>query len=361
MNSRSLHRWLGLTVGLVFSLVCLSGSLLLHKSSLFPLIYPDLEVGIVSKQTQVKLDISTVKRLISTQTEKPLAVVLPKQDWPFYTLAYNKTRKSYYSLQGDFLLSIDSKSNVFAWLLDLHQNLLLGDRGKNMNAWVQFVSLCLLITGLAIWWPRNNLFRNLSIKKTTSKRLLYYQIHRSAGVLAMPVFLLMITSGIALIYYPQTQQLLSRWFDKEQETHSINYEIPSDLEAIFKDVSGIWSDIQWTAIYLPGNNQIGWRLRGRFEQEWHPNGRSFITVVSGKGQKLVIDDARRSGAGRSLAQRLYPIHSAAIGGEGYKWLLTLVGVTPIILWLSGIYLYGFRLRNKSKRVPGENHLINQMT
>jgi len=45
---RSWHRWLGLWLGLVLLLVCLTGSVLLFKNQLLQWLYPQLQVALVT-------------------------------------------------------------------------------------------------------------------------------------------------------------------------------------------------------------------------------------------------------------------------------------------------------------------------
>lgn len=347
MNSRFLHRWLGLSVGLVLSLVCLSGALLLHKSSLLPLIYPQLGSALQQRLPdqevgQAKVDLTRVEQLLARDHKKPLAVVLPKDDWPVYTLVYNKTTRAFFDLNGRYLTTLDSGSDPFAWLFDLHQNLLLGSAGKKINGWVQLFTLALLLTGLLLWWPKRRLRKALTVDFSVKGRKFWFQLHRTCAVAAIPLLLLMVASGVGLLFYSQTKQVLTGLFGDTENQQVISAQPVDGLSDVLTQGRELWPQIQWTLIYVPTEQRPNWRLRGKFAEEWHGNGRSFMTFESENGGQIQLQDARGAGTGLALAQKLYPLHNATVGGAPYLWLLTLVGIIPMFLWASGVYLYGYK-------------------
>ncbi len=343
---RFLHRWLGLSVGLVFSIVCLSGSLLLHKSNLMGLLHPELKSALrFSVEDAKTVDHAVIDAMLLQTDKKPLAVVLPKPDWPLYTQVYSKTQRAYFDRNGQFLVALDSQSDLFAWAFDLHQNLLFGQTGKNINGWIQLMSLAMLLSGLLLWWPKRHFVKALKVDVAAPKRKLWYQLHRTSAVIALPLMLLMVLTGIGLLYYSQTKALLGALLNEADNRQTlalpygsmINRDTP--LKQVMQQAGNLWPDIRWTVIYLPNNSRPNWRLRGKFASEWHQNGRSFMTFSASDEHQVLLQSAKAAGTGLASAQKLYPIHSATIGGSWYLWLLTVIGIVPMFLWGSGVYLY----------------------
>ncbi|MET1255520.1 PepSY-associated TM helix domain-containing protein [Aliikangiella maris] len=349
MNSRQLHRWLGFSIGLVLSLVCLSGSILLHKQNLLPLVYPELAQAIKQPVKTAAIDPLLVEQLIASQYSQPIAVVLPSQDWPVYTLAYNKSTKAYFNQAGQFLIAIDSQNDWFAWLFELHQNLLLGKSGKQVNGWLQLFTLTLLITGVILWWPKRSVLKSISINIKAPPHKLWYQIHRTLGVLALPALILMILSGVSLLFYTQTKGILTSLFNDKPHQQVQQSQPVNQLKDVIKQAQLTWPDIQWRAIYLPRSTRPHWKMRGKFATEWHRNGRSFITFKGAENNELLLEDARKADTGLAILQKLYPLHSGAIGSVFYRWFLTFIGIVPLILWVSGVYLYILKPRKKRAR------------
>ena len=77
-------------------------------------------------------------------------------------------------------------------------------------------------------------------------------------------------------------------------------------------------------------------IRAQLNEEWHPNGRTLITVEPAGSSILSVQKATDMGQGKQLSQLIYPIHMAAVGGNFYKILLVLTGFIPLILWVLGM-------------------------
>jgi uncharacterized iron-regulated membrane protein len=116
--------------------------------------------------------------------------------WKFYKYYYRVYINPY---TGQVLKVEDTRNEFFQLVLNLHMNLLLGDKVGGMITGV--CTLCffvILISGLILWWPAKwkakALKNKLTIKSGTSAKRFNYDLHNISGFyLLIPLLLICIT------------------------------------------------------------------------------------------------------------------------------------------------------------------------
>ncbi|HEY9216712.1 MAG TPA: PepSY domain-containing protein, partial [Phenylobacterium sp.] len=81
--------------------------------------------------------------------------------------------------------------------------------------------------------------------------------------------------------------------------------------------------------------------------EWHPNGRTRVRIDPASGAVLAADDAEALGRGMRLANAVYPLHAAAVGGRAYDLLTFFTGLAVTALGAFG--LWSFLLKPRGRR------------
>ena len=97
------------------------------------------------------------------------------------------------------------------WVHDFHGSLLIGGReGRSVIGWMGVGMLALGLSGIVLWWPRGNRWRDAyGIKKGARGWLFHRQLHGTAGITSWLLFIVLSFSGIA-IAFPQTMTALVR-------------------------------------------------------------------------------------------------------------------------------------------------------
>lgn len=90
------------------------------------------------------------------------------------------------------------------------------------------------------------------------------------------------------------------------------------------------------------------RMRQPFE--WTPNGRTQLTFAA-NGQ-VTIEDAAAANGSSALGEKLYPIHSAKVGGWAWKLAMTASGLALVVLGM--LATWSFWVRRSGKRRPRKN-------
>ena len=85
------------------------------------------------------------------------------------------------------------------WLVDLHDNLLLAQRGRLINAAGGIFTLLLVLTGAVIWWPGTETWRrSLSFRWKTNPKGFNWTLHSALGFWTLAFFFMWAISGIYL-------------------------------------------------------------------------------------------------------------------------------------------------------------------
>ena len=145
--------------------------------------------------------------------------------------------------------SIPAGIRLMSKLLDLHDNLLGGERGRRWNGVGALAVLVLAATGLVIWWPGVKTWRrSLRLHRGVGWRRLTWDLHSMMGFWSLGFILIFAVSGIYLANPEPFQDLADR------------------LEPLTAANAGVrFSDrlIYWVAILHFGRiNGIGFPCRG---------------------------------------------------------------------------------------------------
>jgi uncharacterized iron-regulated membrane protein len=106
-------------------------------------------------------------------------------------------------------------------------------------------------------------------------------------------------------------------------------------------------DAELRRLTLPSKPGQPWSVRMRQPFEWTPNGRTHL-LFDGHGKLLRIDDPAGASRAESINETLYPVHTAKVGGLGWKLLMTLSGLGLTLL--GSLTTWSFWVR-KAKRKP----------
>jgi uncharacterized iron-regulated membrane protein len=84
-------------------------------------------------------------------------------------------------------------------------------------------------------------------------------------------------------------------------------------------------------LVLPQKHDEALSLRMKQPEEWHPNGRTTLWFSPQTGALLRAQDANTLPLAARLQTKIYPLHTAAVGGIGLRIVLTLAGLGLCLL------------------------------
>ena len=206
-----LHLWLGLGLGVWFSLIGISGSVLAWRSELgawevarrFPIATPAPNAKMLS------LDQATTRlqtALPDLNVAEIGAISPPQGANDAYKFTIGRERRSARtvvldSYSGQLLGTVAPRSGQVFAIQNFHQRLIAGMRGYVFNGLLTVLGIPLLLSGLWLWWPRNlaQLRARLSVKRGAPIQRRLYDLHNVMGIYLYGVLLVTTVTGALLV------------------------------------------------------------------------------------------------------------------------------------------------------------------
>lgn len=343
-----LHLWLGLTVGTALAAVSLTGTVLAFQRELLLMAHPQLartELPAMTEQGQA------LARIIGDWGPRGMrSADLPSIQLPVWQAYFKDGERRYFdAATGELLLTRSVDNDWVLWLRDLHTHLLGGETGEEILGVVGVIALFMLLTGLYLWWPK---WRALAAslrwyRGPPTRRWLSW--HRSSGALLLPLLLLMVATGTAMVYNQATRAALRWTLDDGPEMVPPLPRTPEDRAidwpALLATANDRLTDGELRRIALPKKDDALVSIRFRAAGEWHPNGRSVIWMDPYRMQAVQIHDATAQDLGARISETMYPLHGGFIGGRAWQWGVALTGLVPLFLLISGFLFWRARRRH----------------
>lgn len=152
---QNLHKWISLPLGILFSVVCLSGAILVFDQEVLQALNP-------------QVDLSTLRKHAPERKEL--------RGYAFF----------------------QTTLRVHRWLLDAPQQKGQRSLGKEVVGYTTLGMTMVLISGIIIWWPRNRkVLRNrLTLSTQKGARRFWYDSHVSLGFYVTIGLLVMCLTGL---------------------------------------------------------------------------------------------------------------------------------------------------------------------
>lgn len=354
---QGIHRYLGLSLGLLLSIVCLSGSLSLYREPIDRWLNPELHLE--AQGQRLNLD-SIFARLHQAHPERNDAWVLElPQDQHEPIIAWFERPKESLDLfyaplmvainpyTGDIINSRFWGKTLCTWVLDLHNQLLLGQEGRNSMPIIAICLVYMALSGLYLSWPGwRQVQRLFLLRHQHSWRLLIVDLHRWLGLFSSGILLLIAISGFNLAYPELLEKLTASQGmghgdagpNVRSSAQPNNH--PISIEEAILVARGLFPSAEVKRITTPrgelGTYKINLRQRDELNQH-HPF--TSIWIDRWSGHIRAVNNPHQFTLGQQFASWQWPIHTSEAFGESARWLWFLAGLSPTLFWLSGIWLW----------------------
>lgn len=355
-----LHLYLGLSVGAVFVLLGLTGSLLVFYTTLDNLALPAVtRPG--SSQPGSPQTLSPQAILDKLRADFPTRtagwrIELPLHEGDPVLARYLKPAETRQLHFAPLMVTLDPHTlevtserlwgnTVMTWVYDLHYTLLLDLDGKTILAIASLFMLISLLTGLYLWWPQGsgNWRKAFAYRRNAHLYKRIYDWHKLAGVYGLLVLLILVVSGLML----EKPSWFEPWIGAKHGLQHMGSAaappehapaVPAaalslDQMAVIALAQFPGSRLRW--IYTPDSAQGQYQFR--LYQPGEPGLRFPKTTVQFdlQGQMLGQHDYFADSAGDKLLNWLHPLHNGEAFGLVGRWLVLLSGLLPLLLFVTG--------------------------
>ena len=356
---RRLHLWLGLSVGILFTLIAVSGSVLVFYDELDKFL--NLAPRAIGQQDRRDFDQALIT-LRDTYPDKKESWRLEVSDDTTVIAAryYNpvETRGEdfapmmvWLSANGEQVLRQDFWGHyAMTWLYNLHFRLLLGKTGGVIVGYLGLACLYLLISGLVAWWPKKGQWMNkLRFKARSSKVGLLYDWHKTIGLAATLPLMLLTLSGVMLALPSESRFLLEPVFGPSQ---TANFSppparpgtqlTPTEAQTIaLQALPG--ANTAWIETPAINGERNYYRVRLQVDDDpsrRFPHSYVYIDAITGKVEEVF--DYQSQGATNTIMNWLHPLHDGTLFALPGRVLWTISGIAALALFGLGVWRWRVR-------------------
>ena len=368
---KSLHRWLGLSLGLLLVLAGLSGSLLVFQHEIDGALNPQLFRNRAACAAPLDVDGAVAALGRRWPQARVGFVTMPERDEASYALQFkapgvDDNEAMIDACSGELLGSRDrdaiaiDRLHLMPLLQRWHLSLLQGKTGRAALGYLGLAWLVLLLAGLVQAWPARGSGargwqRALRVRFDQNAYRSNYDLHRAAGLLAAVLMLATAFTG----FYNGLPELARSLVAQVADVGAGHRRIA--LPALEQDEASI----SWNAARAAAAPQAGagarlvalsrmperglFQARLRRADDWQRTGtlRLFIDIRNGAVVDVINPIAGKSGE-RFLAA-LFPLHSGQFGGSAGRWLVALSGLLPALFFITGLSTWLLRRKARASK------------
>ena len=364
-----IHLYAGVFLGAVVVFVGLTGSTVVYRPEIERLMHP--EWFRVSAQHEARpLDELVAKAAATYPGAKPTFVSIQPplaRDEPAMVVMKNRfgegsgpwIRAQIDPYSGAVLASFNPRDTFSGFLFDLHTSLLAGEHtwGEQVVGVVGIVLLVFCMTGVVLWWPGvRRVHRGFQVRSGRGALVLHYDLHRVIGIVLLIPLSLVAVTGIVLVFPKYTKAPVVDAFGIERPPKAPQARGGGpriSLEGVRTIVAREYPTARLAGIQLPGNAKAAYQVRlllpGDSKIRYGGGAKLLVWIDAASGEVLQEHNAKSMPvSSRVMFEWVFPTHTGDIAGEAGRLLMFVSGFVPLVLFVTGVYVW-FQKRRKPLR------------
>jgi uncharacterized iron-regulated membrane protein len=344
-----LHRWTGGVIGLLFTLLGLTGAVLVHRRSWVMLPH----ASDVQDQSTALLA-ETAARLMRDVATRPNSIIFASKDFGLDLLVFKGSAGAYTNQAGEI---VETWTNQWQrpelWLFDLHHHLLSGEIGEKVVGTAGLIGIAFVMTGVLLWWrTRSTFVFGLWPKRLSRPAIIRW--HRDLGVVVAPLLLLSFVTGALMAFRPYSAVVFGPGAPSAIAAARAMVPPPYlparktvpmlDWAAMIRQARMQFPEAEVRRLSLPSGTGGVIILRMRKPEEWLPDGRTLVWFDPANGRMIGTQDARVLGAQVRADNMLFALHTAGVGGLAYRLVMTVSGLALALLGSLTVWTFWFKRR-----------------
>jgi uncharacterized iron-regulated membrane protein len=356
------HLWSGILAALYVALIGLTGSILVFREEAEAAMESHLRHA--SNPEGKRADLIVIAERLAQENPRQVVLGVYAAESPEHSVvAYLRERGNpraksealyFHPGTGAFLGKGGNASRFWTWLGDLHFNLLAGRPGRIVNGVGAAFLLALCLTGIVIWWPGILRWkRSVRVDFERSWKRVNWDLHSATGFWTVSVLAMWALTGIyfawpeairaavnsvlpvSMVRNPKSgppvegevrlRELLESARARSPRASFYRLNLPADESApirIYLSRRG-FADVNQADVYY-------------FDQY---TGQHLMTLRRGLNQS----------AGDVVMAWIGPLHFGTFGGVPVKVLWVVLGLAPVVLSVTGVFMYWNRSLSKKWR------------
>jgi len=333
---RTLHAWVGLTLGLLFLLSSFTGTLLIWKEDYVRLTTPEARVDFdPTPQALARIGEAIEARFDNNDI---LGIQFATRAFPLTRVTLLDTNYAYVDVEGNVVDQWYMNDRIEEWLYDLHHRLLLEDLGLTITGLAALAGIVLVLMGLLTFIPLRRQFSRRLVPGSM-KRSVLVASHRNLGIVISLPLLMTLVTGAMLAFPFEVEEIFLDELRRKQEysdamvvgIDSVSGEGQGDWLPALERTRAVFPEGEIRSATVPGGYSIHRVIGVQQQGTWNRTGLSKTYIDA----ELGYMDLRIDAQGFPLLERTinagYPLHTGRTGSLVYKLLITLSGAGIFLL------------------------------
>ncbi|MAI37562.1 PepSY-associated TM helix domain-containing protein [Alteromonas sp.] len=241
--------------------------------------------------------------------------------------------------------------DITDWLLSLHYTFLMGVIGTSFGFVFSLMLLVLGITGIVLhrkFWTK--LF---TLRIHAARRIFFSDVHKLIGILSSPVLLILAFTG----GYWNASEVIHETLEHGDEHAYVTEAIYSpnlDFQQLVYGSSNAIEGHRPTYLTFPFEPEAHINVFGEVPGKPYLSSEysSVVTYSRDSGEVLATFDVREESGWAVFVDMFRKLHFGYFAGLPSKILWCVLGLSPVLLAITGLYFYLFRKSPKKPRRRG---------
>ena len=244
---------------------------------------------------------------------------------------------------------------LMTWIYDLHYRLRLGKPGAFVMGIAGLFVFGLLVSGLLAWWPRARTpWRSWRILGGGLRAQLY-EMHTVAGIVAAPVMLVIVVTGVMMSMPEYVRPLVSLFPTSAAQPVPASVQTGQpriSIDAAIHSARERFPEAQLRWIETPDGPNGAFKIT--FYQPGEPSHRfpqTYVWVDQYSALVIAVRDPRAGRAGDMILDWRHGLHKGEAFGLAGRVVAAVSGFVPLFLFIAGTWYWLLRPRGRGSLPP----------
>ncbi|MDZ8261517.1 PepSY-associated TM helix domain-containing protein [Nostoc sp. ChiQUE01b] len=368
----TLHRYLGLAVGLVLIIVGFTGSLLVFEQDFDHFMIAQQYGQITPQQVQISPEsvMNTIEAKYAARGDLHLfRIYLPDTPSSPYLGQLSSTNDQRTEVfvnpyTGKIIGERILDKTLIGVMLNLHYSLMAGQTGTMFVGITAFIMCILTITGLVLWPGWRKLIAGFKIKLDAHPKRANFDIHKVTGIITVVFLFFTGFTGFCWNFYDLTEPIIYAVTFTPKPSNPVSKPIPGkstlNLTEQLKIANAALPGAVTKSIYFPAKPEDALQIRMKLPQENIQYGSSNVYLDQYSGKVLRVDNGLKLSLGDRVLNSFVPLHYGTFWGLPSRILYVFVGLAPLILFITGFVMWRYRYQAKTRKSDRPIKLLDKI-
>jgi uncharacterized iron-regulated membrane protein len=358
---KTIHTWLGIVSGLLLSVIALTGSVILFRAEFERAAMPPHRAADAEHRVTIDQAAREIARSRPDGVVRRVRIpAAPADPYVFQVQSGGKRAERVVSDAATGQMLGVLQPNPLDWFVDVHRNLLSGTTGRSIVGGFGIVMFVLSATGLLMWLTGVRNWRAwVSVRMRGSAVRFNYELHRAAGLWSYAFLALISFTGIELAYPNAFRDAVQSLTGKPANVKSPKVAaagVGLSLDEYVRIGRAAMPDGVPMELRLPDKPKSPVDLRLYRAGDLAPSG-NHVYLDPASGAVLMVDRIVDRPPGARFLAAMSPLHYAQFGGVAAKVAWALLGLAPLLLFVSGLLDWWRPAKKKSPEATPEPEVV----